>query len=62
MALPPLDGNGDFSLEGLEPGDYQIEIKDRRGRRFDGPKSVKLVKDAEASVSFALDANRMVER
>jgi len=60
-ALPPLDANGDFTLEGLEPGEYEIQIGDSH-RRLTESKKVRVEKNGQASVSFVLDANHLVER
>jgi hypothetical protein len=56
-----LDANGDFTLERLEPGDYEVEIGEG-GKRFTGKKLVRVEKNAQVSVSFVLDASRIEQR
>jgi hypothetical protein len=61
ISMPPLDANGEFTLEGLEPGDYEVSIGDG-GRRLTETKTVRVQENAQANVSFVLDLDRKIER
>jgi protocatechuate 3,4-dioxygenase beta subunit len=58
--LPELDANGNFTQEGLAPGEYSVEIGDGM-RRFTGKKMVSVAK-GDASVSFVVDASKIKPR
>jgi hypothetical protein len=49
-----VDANGDFSIDGLDPGKYEISIYDDM-RGFSETKSVTVSKDSETRVSFVID-------
>lgn len=56
-----VDANGDFSIEGLDPGEYEISIYDEM-RRFFETKRVIVSKDSETSVSFVIDLSTKKKR
>jgi hypothetical protein len=49
-----VDPNGNFSIEGLDPGEYEISISDDM-RTFFGTKRVIVNKDSETRLSFVID-------
>jgi hypothetical protein len=55
-----LDANGDFILEGLEPGDYRVSIRERSSRLSE-TKVVTLKKNEQASVSFFLEFFNLIK-
>ena len=50
-----FDANRDFTYKGLEPGEYEIEIRDASGALTE--KKAVRVADGETSVSFVVDAS-----
>lgn len=58
--MPECDANGNFSLDGLEPGDYEIEISDG-GRSFTETKSVKVKKGTVTEVPFTVNLAKQKE-
>jgi hypothetical protein len=54
-SMVPCDANGNFSLEGLEPGDYEVEICDGR-ISFTETRTIQVKKGAATEVSFTVNA------
>jgi hypothetical protein len=56
-----LDVNGNFLMDGLEPGEYEISIDDRSGR-MPQTKTVIVNKDSETKISFVIDLSASKKR
>jgi len=50
-----IDPNGDFLIEGLEPGEYQVSI-------LSETKTIVVDCDSESRVSFVIDLNARIDR
>jgi len=56
-----VDPNGNFSIEGLDPGEYEISIYDEM-RSFSETKTVIVNKDSETGISFVIDLTAIRKR
>jgi hypothetical protein len=57
-----VDPNGNFSIEGLDPGEYEISIYDDEMRTFYETKRVIVNKDSESVISFVIDLIALKKR
>jgi uncharacterized surface anchored protein len=60
-SMVTCDANGNFSLEGLEPGDYEVAICDGR-INFTEMRTVQVKKGAATEVSFTVNVANIKER
>jgi hypothetical protein len=56
-----VDANGSFSVEGLDPGEYEVSIYDDM-RSFSETKRVIVNKDSETRISFVIDLSTIKKR
>ena len=56
-----VDANGNFSIEGLDPGEYEISIYDEM-RSLSETKTVIVNKDSESVISFVIDLSAIKKR